>query len=59
MMPRHPWLKTTIGVVGILLVGLAAFNYWCAFCTGPIHLSLSGGDACPLRSEMARLTRSI
>jgi TRAP-type uncharacterized transport system substrate-binding protein len=54
MMPRHPWLKATIGVVGVLLVGLAAFNYWCAFCTAPIHLSLSGGDACPLRSEMAR-----
>ncbi len=53
MMPRHPWLKATIGVVGVLLVGLAAFNYWCAFCTAPIHLSLSGGDACPLRSEMA------
>jgi TRAP-type uncharacterized transport system substrate-binding protein len=53
MMPRHPWLKATIGVVGVLLVGLAAFDYWCAFCTAPIHLSLSGGDACPLRSEMA------
>ncbi|HEX4415358.1 MAG TPA: hypothetical protein VH107_17120, partial [Lacipirellulaceae bacterium] len=53
-MPRHPWLKATIGVVGVLLVGLAAFNYWCAFCTAPIHLSLSGGEACPLRSQMAR-----
>src|SRR4051812_46565805 len=53
MMPRHPWLKATISTVGLLLVGFAIFNYFRVYCCAPVHLTLSGGNVCPLRSAMA------
>ncbi len=48
------WLKAVIGVVGVLLLGFAVFNYCRVYCRAPIHLTLSGGDVVPLHSEMAR-----
>ena len=54
MWSTHRWLKTTFGIVGTLLVGFAVFNYCRMYCRAPTHLTLSGGDACPLRSKMAR-----
>ena len=54
-MPRsHIWVKTAIGGAGVLLIALAIFNYFRVYCCAPIQLRLSGGDVCPLRSEMAR-----
>lgn len=50
---RRDWLKTTIGVAGLLLVGFAVFNYCRVYCRAPIHLTLSGGNVCLSRSEMA------
>lgn len=51
---RRDWLKTTIGVAGLLLVGFAVFNYCRVYCRAPLHLTLSGGNVCLSRSEMAR-----
>ena len=42
------------GVLGVLLFGVAIYNYCRVYCCAPIHLKLSGGNVCPLRSEMAR-----
>jgi TRAP-type uncharacterized transport system substrate-binding protein len=54
-MPRsHVWVKTAIGSAGLLLIALAVFNYFRVYCCAPIYLRLSGGDVCPMRSEMAR-----
>ncbi len=47
-------LRIAVGTLGLLLVGVAVFNYVRVYCCEPIHLSLSGGDVCPLRSQMAR-----
>lgn len=51
---RKDWLKTIIGAIGVLLVGFAVFNYCRVYCRAPIHLTLSGGNVCPSRSEMAQ-----
>jgi TRAP-type uncharacterized transport system substrate-binding protein len=48
------WLKATIGSIGVLLIGFAMFNYLRVYCCEPVHLTLCGGNVCPLRSEMAR-----
>lgn len=47
-------VRAAIGAVGVLFVGLAVVNYVRTYCCAPIHLTLSGGDVCPQRSEMAR-----
>ncbi len=47
-------LRIAVGTLGLLLVGLAVFNYVRMYCCEPIHLTLSGGSVCPLRSQMAR-----
>src|SRR3954468_14638510 len=54
MPPSHKWLKAAFGAAGMLLISFAVFNYVRVYCCAPIHLRLSGGDVCPLRSEMAR-----
>lgn len=36
------------------MFGLAAYNYLACYCSAPIRLTISGGDVCPLRSEMAQ-----
>jgi len=50
---RMSW-KTLLAGCGVLLLGLAAYNYFACYCRAPIRLTLSGGDVCPLRSEMAQ-----
>jgi TRAP-type uncharacterized transport system substrate-binding protein len=53
-MPAARWrLKIAAGVLGVLLVSLAVVNYCRVYCCAPIHLTLSGGNVCPLRSQMA------
>jgi TRAP-type uncharacterized transport system substrate-binding protein len=47
-------LKIAAGLLGLLLVGVAIFNYCRVYCCAPVELTLSGGNVCPLRSEMAR-----
>lgn len=36
------------------MFGLAAYNYLACYCSTPIRLTISGGEVCPLRSEMAQ-----
>ena len=50
---RLSW-KITLAACAAAMLGLAAYNYLKCYCSGPIHLTLSGGDVCPLRSEMAK-----
>jgi TRAP-type uncharacterized transport system substrate-binding protein len=47
-------LRITFGILGLLLVGWAGVNYVRTYCCAPIHLRLSGGEVCPLRSRMAK-----
>lgn len=46
-------VKTLLAVGGVALIGFAAYNFTSVYFSKPIHLTLSGGNACPLRSEMA------
>ncbi len=50
---HRDWLKTAIGAMGLLLVGFAVFTYCRVYCRAPLHLTLSGGNVCLTRSEMA------
>ncbi len=50
---RLRW-KFFLAVAGLAMLGLASYNYVACYCRAPIHLTLSGGNVCPLRSEMAR-----
>jgi len=36
------------------MFGLAAYNYLVCYCSAPVRLTISGGEVCPLRSEMAQ-----
>jgi TRAP-type uncharacterized transport system substrate-binding protein len=47
-------LRITFGIIGLTLVGLAVVNYLRVYCCAPIHLRISGGEVCPIRSRMAR-----
>jgi TRAP-type uncharacterized transport system substrate-binding protein len=47
-------LRIAFGVLGLSLVGWAGVNYVRMYCCAPIHLRLSGGEVCPLRSRMAK-----
>ncbi len=54
-MPSARWRwKILLAVGGLALLSLAAYNYAVCYCRAPIHLTLSGGNVCPLRSEMAK-----
>lgn len=54
-MSANRWrLKLAVGVLGLLLLALAFYNYRRVYCCAPIHLTLSGGNVCPLRTEMAQ-----
>jgi TRAP-type uncharacterized transport system substrate-binding protein len=50
---RLSW-KIALALCGIVMLGVAGYNYLTCYCTAPVHLTLSGGDVCPLRSEMAK-----
>lgn len=50
---RLHW-KVLLAAIGLGMFGLAAYNYVCCYCCAPIRLTLSGGNVCPLRSEMAK-----
>lgn len=54
MSSKNRGLKIAAGVLGAVLLCLAVVNYCRVYCCAPVHLKLSGGNVCPLRSEMAR-----
>lgn len=43
-----------LAAAGLALCLLATYNYVACYCRAPIRLTLSGGNVCPLRSEMAK-----
>jgi TRAP-type uncharacterized transport system substrate-binding protein len=47
-------LRITFGIVGLVLFSLAGINYLRVYCCAPIHLRISGGEVCPIRSRMAK-----
>ena len=47
-------LKIAAGVLGVLLVGVAVYNYCRVYCCVPVHLRISGGTVCRLRSQMTQ-----
>lgn len=50
---RWRW-KMFLAVAGLAMFSLAAYNYVICYRCAPIRLTLSGGNVCPLRSEMAK-----
>jgi TRAP-type uncharacterized transport system substrate-binding protein len=50
---RLSW-KVFLAVGGLALLGLAAYNCLAIYCAAPIRLTISGGNVCPLRSELAK-----
>jgi TRAP-type uncharacterized transport system substrate-binding protein len=50
---RLSW-KIFLAVCGVLMVSLAGYNYLACYCSRPVRLTISGGNVCPLRSEMAK-----
>lgn len=50
---RLSW-KITLALCGLVMFGLAAYNYLACYCSAPVRLTISGGNVCPLRSEMAQ-----
>jgi TRAP-type uncharacterized transport system substrate-binding protein len=50
---RLSW-KILLAACSVLMLGFATYNYLDRYCRAPIHLTLSGGNVCPLRSEMAK-----
>jgi len=54
------WWTIGGGLLGVTLLTVAAYNYCRCYCGAPVRLSLSGGNVCPLRTEMAsRIAASI
>jgi TRAP-type uncharacterized transport system substrate-binding protein len=47
-------IRIVFGVLGLSLVSWAGINYVRTYCCAPVHLRLSGGEVCPLRSRMAK-----
>jgi TRAP-type uncharacterized transport system substrate-binding protein len=50
---RLRW-KIGLALCACVLLGLAAYNYIECYCRRPIQMTISGGNVCPLRSEMAK-----
>lgn len=50
---KRRWWTIGGGVLGVLLLSIAAYNYCRCYCGGPTRLSMSAGNVCPLRTEMA------
>lgn len=54
------WWTIGGGLLGVALLGVASYNFCRCYCGAPTRLTLSAGNVCPLRSEMAqRIARSI
>lgn len=54
------WWTIGGGLLGVTLLTVAAYNYCRCYCGAAVRLSLSGGNVCPLRTEMAgRIAASI
>lgn len=54
------WWTIGGGVLGVALLGVASYNYCRCYCGAPTRLTLSGGNVCPMRTEMAqRIAASI
>src|SRR5262245_40416165 len=54
-MPTHrKLLRASIGLLGLVLIGMGVVNYVRVYCCAPVHLRISGGNVCPQRSAMAR-----
>lgn len=54
------WWTIGGGLLGITLLSVAAYNYCRCYCGAPVRLTLSGGNVCPMRTEMAaRIAASI
>ncbi len=50
---RLRW-KIFLAIAAVLMLGCAAYNYLACYCRAPVRLTISGGNVCPLRSEMAK-----
>jgi len=50
---RLHW-KIFLAITALLMLAWAAYNYLACYCRAPIRLTISGGNVCPLRSEMAK-----
>jgi TRAP-type uncharacterized transport system substrate-binding protein len=50
---RLHW-KIFLAITAVLMLGCAAYNYLACYCRAPVRLTISGGNVCPLRSEMAK-----
>lgn len=50
---RLSW-KIALAASCLGMFGLAGYNYLVCYCSAPVQLTISGGDVCPLRSEMAQ-----
>lgn len=54
------WWTIGGGLLGVALLCIAAYNYCRCYCGTPTRLRLSGGNVCPLRTELAgRIAASI
>lgn len=54
------WWTICGGLLGVALLGVASYNFCRCYCGAPTPLTLSGGNVCPLRAEMAqRIAASI
>lgn len=47
------WWSIGGGLLGVTLLSVAAYNYCRCYCGAPVRLRLSGGNVCPMRTEMA------
>ena len=54
MHTRHLAWKVTLPIVGVLLLGLAAYNYWQLGRHEAIRLRCSGRNACAASSQLAQ-----
>jgi TRAP-type uncharacterized transport system substrate-binding protein len=52
MSSTHWRLRIAAGAFGVLLIGVAVYNYCRVYCCAPVHLRISGGTVCRLRSQM-------
>ena len=54
MLARRHWRRTAFAIAALLFVAFAVLRGVQVYCSAPVHLTMSGGEACPMRSQMAR-----